>query len=99
MIEQSVFEWDQWNIQKNEIKHGVSSLEAESSFYDKDYLLFEDFKHSNAELRFILLGKSIENRILMVGFTFRTNLIRVITARPVSKNERAIYESKTNKNE
>ncbi len=99
MIEQSIFEWDQWNIQKNEIKHGVSSLEVESSFYDKDYLLFEDLKHSTEEQRFILLGKSIENRILMIGFTFRANLIRIITARPVSKNERTIYESKITKNE
>ena len=30
------FDWDQWNIQKNEIKHGVSRLEAESVFFDKN---------------------------------------------------------------
>jgi uncharacterized DUF497 family protein len=30
------FEWDQWNVQKNEIKHGVSAREAESVFYDPD---------------------------------------------------------------
>jgi len=26
------FDWDQWNVQKNETKHGVSRLEAESAF-------------------------------------------------------------------
>ena len=31
-----VFDWDQWNVQKNEQKHGVSRLEAESAFYDPE---------------------------------------------------------------
>ena len=86
------FDWDQWNIQKNEKKHGVSCIEAESAFYDKYYKLFKDEKHSTAkETRYILYGKSLENRLIMVGFTIRKNRIRIITARPSSKKERAIY--------
>lgn len=88
------FDWDQWNIQKNELKHGVSYIEAESVFYDDSHKLFRDEMHSTTkEPRYILYGKSSENRILMVGFTVRKNLIRVITARPASKKERAVYES------
>jgi hypothetical protein len=86
------FDWDQWNVQKNESKHGVSRLEAESTFYDPEYKLFEDLKHSAAdELRYILYGRSLENRVLMVGFTLRGARVRIITARPASRKERGIY--------
>jgi len=93
MLKVIVFDWDQWNIQKNEIKHGVSILEAESAFYDTKYKLYEDIKHSSkTEKRYIMYGKSIENKILMVGFTIRNNKIRIITARTASKKERELYE-------
>jgi uncharacterized DUF497 family protein len=89
------FEWDQWNVQKNEIKHGVSRLEAESVFYDPAYKMFRDAPHSTArEARYVLYGKGLENRILMVGFTVREAQVRVITARPASRKERRIYEAK-----
>jgi uncharacterized protein len=90
-----IFDWDQWNIQKNEEKHGVSRLEAESDFYDPHVRLFEDLRHSNArEGRYVLYGRSLEARVLMVGFTHRGARVRVITARPASKRERKIYEAK-----
>ena len=89
------FEWDQWNVQKNESKHGVSALEAESAFFDEQYRLFADEVHSTAgERRYILYGRSIENRVLMVGFTVRRHRVRVITARPASRKERQIYEER-----
>ena len=90
------FDWDQWNLQKNEIKHGVSPLEAESCFYDSEHKIYKDLKHSNfREKRYILYGKSMESRVLMVGFTIRKKRIRVITARSASKQEREIYEKET----
>ena len=86
------FDWDQWNIQKNESKHGVSRLEAEAAFYDPAYKLYRDERHSTfTEARYILYGKGIENRVLMVGFTVRGARIRVITARPASRKEREVY--------
>ncbi len=88
------FDWDQWNVKKNEIKHGVSMLEAESAFYDIQYCLFEDIKHSQVEKRFLLFALSLERRILIVGFTIRNKKIRIITARTASKKERTIYEEK-----
>ena len=58
------FDWDQWNVQKNEEKHGVSRLEAESAFYDPRVRLFEDRRHSSArETRYILYGRSLEARV------------------------------------
>ncbi len=95
-MKEAKFDWDQWNIQKNEMKHGVSSLEAESTFYDEKSHIYEDTKHSTPnEKRYILYGKSLESRILMIGFTLRNEKVRVITARPASKKERKIYEEKT----
>ena len=92
------FDWDQWNIQKNELKHGVSRLEAESVFFDPQYRLFSDIVHSiPREARYVLFGKSIENRILMVGFTLRSQKVRIITARTASKKERTIYASEEKK--
>lgn len=92
------FEWDQWNLQKNEEKHGVSQMEAESAFFDSTYRLFKDIKHTNStENRYILYGKSIENRILMVGFTLRSSKVRLVTARAASRKERVIYGEKEKK--
>lgn len=93
MAKQIEFDWDQWNLQKNEKKHGVSCLEAESAFFDPKYFLAKDLKHSKAtEERFLLYGKTSENRVLMVGFTRRGNKVRIITARAASRNERKLYE-------
>ncbi|HXJ32821.1 MAG TPA: BrnT family toxin [Candidatus Eisenbacteria bacterium] len=90
-----IFDWDQWNLQKNEEKHGVSRLEAESAFYDRHVRLFEDLRHSSPrEGRYVLYGRSLEARVLMVGFTHRGGRVRVITARPASRKERQIYEAK-----
>jgi len=87
-----VFDWDQWNIQKNEIKHGVSRLEAESLFFDSDLKLFKDQRHSSVtERRWIGYGKSKTQRVLMVAFTLRRHKVRIISVRPASKSERRVY--------
>jgi len=92
------FDWDQWNTQKNEIKHGVAKLEAESAFYDDKLLIYDDIKHSTKkETRYICFGLSIRNRTLMIAFTLRAKKIRIISARPASKKERIIYEEQKDK--
>lgn len=95
-MRQLAFDWDQWNVQKNERKHGVSVLEAESCFFDPAHVIYRDVAHSTArEARYILYAKSMEGRILMVGFTMRRHKVRIITARPASRKEREVYEEKT----
>ncbi|MFH1288051.1 MAG: BrnT family toxin [bacterium] len=88
------FDWDQWNIQKNEVKHGISRQEAESAFYDPCFRIFKDEKHSVSEDRWIAFGESAYNSILMIAFTVRNDKIRIISARKASKRERDIYETK-----
>ncbi len=92
-LKKIIFDWDQWNLQKNEVKHGVASEEAESVFMDPRHCVFKDVKHSIAnEKRFVLYGWSMLQRVLMVGFTIRSGKIRIITARPASQKERSVYE-------
>jgi len=92
-----VFDWDQWNVQKNEVKHGVSKLEAESIFYDEDVVIYRDIIHSINEQRYISYGTSIQERVLMCAFTLRRKKIRIISCRPASKKERGIYVKEKNK--
>ncbi len=87
------FDWDQWNIQKNESKHGISTLEAESLFYDENLILFPDIRHSTPkETRYIAYATSYTQRVLMCAFTIRKKNIRIISVRAASKKERNIYE-------
>jgi uncharacterized DUF497 family protein len=54
-----------------------------------------DAKHSTGrEQRYVLYGRSVENRVLMVGFTIRGARVRVITARPASRREGWLYGEK-----
>ena len=87
------FDWDDGNARKNE-KHGVSKSEAEQVFLNKPLLLADDLKHSQRERRFHALGRSDQDRCLHVTFTVRGRgtLIRPISARVMSRKERAAYE-------
>ncbi len=72
-------------------RHGVSRAEAEEVFFNRPVLLAEDAKHSAHERRYHLLGLSNGGRQLPVIFTVRQNLVRVISARPMSRKERSHY--------
>lgn len=85
------FQWDKDNIEKNWLKHKVSPVECEQLFFNKAFLA-EDVKHSQREKRYYALGLTNERRLLFVAFTIRRDLIRVISARDMSKKERKIYE-------
>lgn len=86
------FEWDGANQTKNFKKHNVSSLECEQVFFNTPLLMQKDAKHSVVEERLFVLGRTDLNRRLFIAFTIRNHLIRVISARDMSKQERGIYE-------
>lgn len=88
------FQWDKDNIEKNWLKHKVSPVECEQIFFNKA-LVDEDPKHSQREKRYYVLGLTDDKRLLFVSFTIRGDLIRVISARDMSKKERKIYEEQT----
>jgi hypothetical protein len=87
------FDWDEGNARKNE-KHGVSKAEVEQVFLNAPLLLADDLPHSQQEPRFHALGRTDLDRRLHVTFTERGNgtLIRPISARDMSRKERAVYE-------
>ncbi len=93
ILEQCIgFQWDAANADKNWHSHKVSQAECEGVFFNQPILLYDDIKHSHAETRSYVLGKTDANRKLFIAFTIRKGLIRVISARDMSKKERNIYE-------
>ena len=86
------FEWDANKARANVAKHAVSFQEAATVFGDPVSVTIPDPAHSQAEKRFIILGRSHQGRILVVVHTERGDNIRVISARPASRRERRNYE-------
>jgi uncharacterized DUF497 family protein len=91
------FDWDDGNSFKSAEKHAVSQAEAEQVFADIRLLVTEDVKHSERESRYQAMGRTVGGRLLHVTFTLRDNQtrIRVISARSMSRKERAYYDQET----
>jgi uncharacterized protein len=88
------FQWDRGNIDKNLIKHAVENWECEQVFFNRPLFVFDDPGHSVVEKRLAVLGKTDAERYLVVIFTQRGQLIRIISARDMNKRERAFYNEK-----
>jgi len=86
------FEWNREKAQNNVKKHKVSFEEAITVFYDPLSASFNDDEHSINEDRFITIGYSSKNRLLVVAHTEKENTIRIISARFATKNERKRHE-------
>ena len=86
------FEWDNNKAQVNDDKHGVTFEEAQTVFADPLAAIFDDERHSDKETREIIVGHSTANRLLLVCFTQRAEAVRLISARPATKQERKDYE-------
>jgi uncharacterized DUF497 family protein len=89
-----LFEWDPDKARKNIEIHDISFDEASTAFGDALSLTIHDPLHSDEEDRFILIGNSYKNRLLVVVHTERVNKIRIISARKATKKERKQYEER-----
>lgn len=87
-----IFDWDPEKAQWNVRKHGVSFEDASTVFGDSLALLMRDPDHSLDEERYLLLGMSIRERLLVVAFAERPPLTRLISARRATRIERRKYE-------
>jgi uncharacterized DUF497 family protein len=87
------FEWDSNKARRNIETHGISFDEASTAFSDTLSLTIHDPLHSDQENRFILVGNSYRNRLLIVVHTERGNKIRIISARKATNKERKQYEA------
>ena len=90
------FQWDDNKARINSAKHGVTFQEARTVFYDESADQFFDKENSDEEDRFLLLGRSIHARILMVGHCYGESdeVIRIISARKATKSETKFYRGK-----
>jgi uncharacterized DUF497 family protein len=86
------FEWDADKAAVNKSKHGVTFEEAATVFGDPESFTIFDPAHSQAENRFIILGRSHLDRLLVVVHTERGDNVRIISARRASRRERKFYE-------
>ncbi len=85
------FQWDDGNSEKNWISHQVAKSECEQTFFNQPLVIGNDEKHSEIEKRYYVLGHTDSDRQLYIVCTVRQNLIRVISARNMSKKEREVY--------
>jgi uncharacterized DUF497 family protein len=87
------FEWDATKAATNKRKHGVSFEEAATAFLDPLARIFNDPDHGHGELRFLLVGTSAMNRMVIVVHVERGESLRIISARLASGRERSNLES------
>ena len=86
------FQWDAGNAEKNWELHRVTKAECEQVFFNRPIRVAPDEEHSQQEPRRAALGHTNAGRLLAVVFTLRGTLVRVISARDMSREERRLYE-------
>ena len=86
------FEWDDVKDSSNQSKHGLSFAEARQLFESNDdYLEIFDVTQSDAEDRFIAVGR-IDRGVIVVVYTEpEEDRIRIIGARFANRRERELY--------
>ena len=87
-----LFEWDPKKALLNVRTHGVSFDEASTAFHDPLSRTIDDPLHSDNEERLVLIGQSMEGRLLVIVHTERNDRIRIISARLATNKERFRYE-------
>jgi len=84
------FEWDETKNNQNQAKHSISFEFAQYAFSDPNRIIAKDISHSQKEKRYYCFGR-IEDGIVTVRFTYRSNVIRIYGAGYWRKG-RQIYE-------
>jgi uncharacterized DUF497 family protein len=92
------FQWDKGNSDKNLIKHSVQNWECEQLFFNQPLLVLEDIEHSQTEKRWAAFGVTGLGRRLVIIFTERNKLLRVISARDMNSREKKYYEEHKEEN-
>ncbi len=82
-------EWDEAKASANLLKHGVAFADAIGVLEDPEALTVQD--DSDDEERFVTLGFDLLGRLLVVVYTWRGEVVRLISARRASARERRAY--------
>jgi hypothetical protein len=86
------FEWDEQKARQNLKKHGVSFEEAATVFGDHLSMTVADPLHSTLEQRWVTMGLTYLGRLAVVVHTNRGNVVRLVSARKVTRREKKAYE-------
>lgn len=86
------YEWDTAKAEQNLRKHGVDFADSVTVLEDEQALTFED--KDAEEQRFVSVGSDALGRVLVVVYTWRSDRVRVISAREATRREREQYEGK-----
>lgn len=84
--------WDERKNKSNRTKHGIGFDEASDVFFDRLALTVDDTDHSGDEFRFVSIGKTRMQKLIVVFFTDTDEEIRIISARRPTRTERLKYE-------
>jgi uncharacterized DUF497 family protein len=87
-----IFEWDRAKARHNLAKHGVDFSEAATVFGDPLSQTIADPDHSGEEQRFVTMGMSYRQRLVVVAHTDAEERVRIISARRATRVERSQYE-------
>ena len=86
------FVWDPRKESSNSRKHHVTFREASTTFGDPLSVTVPDPDHSGPEERFLLLGRTDREKLLVVAYAEHGDEIRIISARRATRRERQVYE-------
>lgn len=84
--------WDPAKAASNIAKHGIDFADAGLALYDDLAITIQD--DSEGEQRFVTLAADPAGRVLVVVYTWRDEVVRLISARPATPAERRRYEAK-----
>ena len=84
-------EWDSHKAEGNLRKHGLSFETACEAFFDP-FVVWLDDKVVEGERREAIVGMTVNWRLLYVAYVMRDDIIRLVSARKVTKTERKRYE-------
>jgi uncharacterized DUF497 family protein len=90
------FEWDDAKNISNFAKHSIWFEEAQTIWTDPHASEYFDPTHSEREDRFIRIGYSLSNRLVLVVFCERLEgtIVRIISARKATAKERKAHEER-----
>ena len=88
------FQWDTNKERTNVQRHGITFEQASYVFADPFALNKYDDEHSESEDRWILLGKSLSEAVIVVVHTFRdddgSEFVRIISVRRATEREKQL---------
>jgi hypothetical protein len=84
------FEWDEAKRKANLRKHGIDFADA-MRIWDGEVLEQIDLREDHAEDRYRGIGL-LDDRCIVVAFTWRGSRLRMISARKAERHERQAYD-------